>query len=219
MAAWGYTHPRLRIPSDSAIDTEGENLLWPVTCHRAVEPTRCQHNNRRREWKVNWMLSTLISLLNTLLKTHRPSTHQRTSLESYDHSTHLQTPLRGSICVFYCRSRQLITRRPGGSHIEAYLWANQETKILNRAWLAALMCYLWLISAQLNPQVFALPHKSGSRPPLCTPGPTMHIDSLFKWQAGNNGWGTKSFQCLVNCLSFETGPATFPLPSSFQMLL
>lgn len=171
------------------------------------------------EWKANWLLSTLISLLNTILKTHKPSADKCTSLESYDYMVHLQTPLCCSICVFYCRSRQLITTRPQGSHIEAYLWANQETEILNRAWLAALICYLWLISELLDPQVFALTHKSWWPPPFCTLGPAMHIDGLLKWQAGNNGWCTKSFQCLVNGLSSETGPTTFPLPSWFQMLL
>lgn len=213
------THPRMRIPSVSAIDVKGENILWPVTGHRAVESTSCQHNSRSREWKANWLLSTLISLLNTILKTRRPSAHRCPSLESSDYSLHLQTPLCCLICVFYCRSRQLITRRPRGSHIEAYLWANQELEILNRAWLAALICYLWLISEPLNPQVFALTRKSRCPPPLCTLAPTMHIDSLFKWQAGNNGWRTKSLQCLVNCLSSETGPTRFPLSSSFQMLL
>lgn len=219
MATWGRTQPRIRIPSVSATDTKGENILWPVNDHRSVGSTSSQPNNRSTEWKINGMLSTLISLPNTILKTRGPSARKRVRWESYDYSIHLQTPSRFSICVFYCRSRQLITRRPQGSHIESYLWVNQETEMLNRAWLAALICYLWLISELLKPQVFALPHQSRGPPPLCTPGPTMHIDGLFKWQAGNNGWGTKSFQCLVNCLSSETGPTAFPLPSSFQMLL
>lgn len=38
-------------PQGSAIDSRGENILWPVTGHRAVESTSCQHNNRSRGMK------------------------------------------------------------------------------------------------------------------------------------------------------------------------
>lgn len=107
-------------------------------------------------------------------------------------NVHLQTSLNCLDCTLYCRSGLLITRTPQGSHIQPYLWANQETEILNRAWLAALICYLWLISELLNSQVFAPANKSCFLPPLCTYGPAMHMWSLFKWQAGNNWWCIKS---------------------------
>lgn len=47
MATLTHMHP----PPGSAIETRGENILWPVTGHRAVESTSCQHNNRSRQMK------------------------------------------------------------------------------------------------------------------------------------------------------------------------
>lgn len=47
MATLTHMHP----PPGSAIETRGENILWPVTGHRAVESTSCQHNNRSRRMK------------------------------------------------------------------------------------------------------------------------------------------------------------------------
>lgn len=162
MATLTCIHSKIRIPSVSAIKLL-EKLFygqWLVTGQLSLQVVNILTGVG--EWKVNWLLSMLISLLNKILKARKPSAHKCTSLESYDYTIHLQTPLCCSICVFYCRSRQLITRRPWGSHIEAYLWANQETEILNRAWLAALICYLWLISELFDPQVFALPINHGS---------------------------------------------------------
>lgn len=41
----------MRILSLSATDTVEENILRPVTGHRAVESTSCQHTNKSREMK------------------------------------------------------------------------------------------------------------------------------------------------------------------------
>lgn len=38
-------------PQGSAIDTRGENILWPVAGHRAAESTSCQHHSRSRGMK------------------------------------------------------------------------------------------------------------------------------------------------------------------------
>lgn len=51
MAALACIHSKIRIPSVSAIETTGETILWPVTGHRAVESTSCQHTNRSRGMK------------------------------------------------------------------------------------------------------------------------------------------------------------------------
>lgn len=51
MAILAHIHPQIRIPSVSAIETKGENILWPVTGHRAAGCTSCQHTNRSRRMK------------------------------------------------------------------------------------------------------------------------------------------------------------------------
>lgn len=51
MATLPPIHPKIRISSVSAMETQGETILWPVTGHRAVESTSCQHTNRSRGMK------------------------------------------------------------------------------------------------------------------------------------------------------------------------
>ena len=150
----------------SADRHRGRECFTVVNDHRAAGPTRRPPRDRSAVWTGSGLLRTLRS---PLTQFSRPADlPQHAGWESYDYRVHLQTPLHSNICVFYCRSRLLITRRPWGSHTEAYLWPNQETEILNRAWLASLICDLWLISGLLHPQVFALHHKSRCPPPLCT---------------------------------------------------
>lgn len=131
MATSGHTPPGLRIPSVQQW-TQRESVLQRVNGHRAAGSTRCPPRDRSAVWKGSGLLRTLMSLPNTVLKTCRPARSVQVESPTITAST-CQTPLRSNICVFYCRSRHLITRRPWGSHIEAYLWPNQETEILNRA--------------------------------------------------------------------------------------
>lgn len=44
-------HSKIRTPSVSAVETKKETISWPVTGHRAVESTSCQHTNRSRGMK------------------------------------------------------------------------------------------------------------------------------------------------------------------------
>lgn len=52
--------------------------------------------------------------------------------------------------LVHWRSGWSFTPRPEGAHIVSPLWPHKESQVLRRAWLAALICYLWLISEALS---------------------------------------------------------------------
>lgn len=52
--------------------------------------------------------------------------------------------------LVHWRSGRSFTPRPEGAHILSPLWPHKESQVLRRAWLAALICYLWLISEALS---------------------------------------------------------------------
>lgn len=74
-------------------------------------------------------------------KTHFVGTHPPAYIPSL--------PSRVWLLVHW-RSGRSFTPRPKGAHILSPLWPHKESKVLRRAWLAALICYLWLISMALS---------------------------------------------------------------------
>lgn len=58
--------------------------------------------------------------------------------------------------LVHWRSGWSFTPRPEGAHILSPLWPHKESQVLRRAWLAALICYLWLISEALSHRWWSL---------------------------------------------------------------
>lgn len=52
--------------------------------------------------------------------------------------------------LVHWRSGWSFTPRPEGTNILSPLWPHKESQVLRRAWLAALICYLWLISEAVS---------------------------------------------------------------------
>lgn len=66
-----------------------------------------------------------------------------------------RSPCRVWLLVHW-RSGWSFTPRPEGAHILYPLWPHKESQVLRRAWLAALICYLWLISEALSHRWWSL---------------------------------------------------------------
>lgn len=129
-----HIHPKMRILSLSATDTVGENILWPVAGHRAVESTSCQHTTNSREMKSKLTVKhsdkppVLTPLQASQAFCPQTCTLRRTR-QQRPPANHI---VRLDLCVLL-EVKAVNQQTASGSHREAYLWANQETEILNRA--------------------------------------------------------------------------------------
>ena len=144
--------------------------------------------------------------------------------------THLIPPQLSVWLLVHWRSGRSFTPRPEGAHILSPLWPHKESQVLRRAWLAALICYLWLISEALSHRWWSLavnlirPIFDGMYVCVCIlvcvplpqdaqVGPVVNMQRLFRWKAGHksNGWRMKPSQadkstyvkrkCMCTCVS------------------
>lgn len=122
------------------------------------------------------------------------------------HITSIQPLLFSVRWVVHWRSRWSFTPRPEGTHRLSRLWGHKESQVPRRAWLAALICYLWLISQTLSHRwwcqainltqspltvhVFVCMCACVSSPRGSTLGPMVNMQRPLRWKAGHksNWW-------------------------------
>lgn len=126
---------------------------------------------------------------------------------------HVSSLPSGVWLLVHWRSGRSFTPRPEGAHILSPLWPHKESQVLRRAWLAALICYLWLISESLSHRwrcwAVNLTQQTFDAPCNCVyecvclcvcprsqdarVSPMVHMQKPFRWKAGHksNGCGMK----------------------------